>query len=217
MAQTATGWANVGKRENEKARNELGVFEDPMADMTPEQLEELAKMQSKLTVQPVIQTDILLEIRDLLIELTNEMKYANKQIFEGYEPHYVDPRVIYDPETANFFVDIPEPNGTIEYKTEESSPVEEPPVPTVEKQPRKTDDEIVEHFSNIIKDYQFGGKRYFTDEDIGKFTFAIEEDRVLMKPIWMQEGFRDFKEFVQDRMGGEYIQDKSGRYSLPLP
>jgi hypothetical protein len=195
------GWADVAKRQQQ--RLEEGVLD------IPEREREILEFEAQLRVQPMYHTELLTQIRNILIDLTNEIKYANEKTFgqEGYVPHYLDvlDKVVEVPVSEDVVQPEPEPTPGEVYV------VVEPPKPKIEGE-----ENIVNHFKTILKTYEVDGKRYFSDEELDNFKFGIEEDKVVMRPTWIKEGFGAFLRFVKDEMKGEY-QDGKGLYHLELP
>jgi len=174
------GWAPVAEREREKMSPEPEVpfYED----------EDMVEFEKNRVLAPLVTNSLLVEVRDLLIILVNEMKRANATV-AGYDGKidFVEAQ-----EAPEF--DIPVP------KIPEGEP-EVVPTPVL-----NSEEEIVEYFKDKLQKWDDDGYQ-LSEKSLDGFEFGIEEDKVIMVAPWIgKEHFASFANYVRKEMEGDYIK-----------
>lgn len=187
------GWGDVAKREKEKQEALAG-------EMTPDMAsdEEMIEFNKSVLIAPLIANELLSEIRDLLVEVVNEMRKANALASqEEYKP--IEAR---EPEEY----EIPEMDIPVGLEDESERP----------KPKLETEEEVVNYIKDILTYLDDDGWK-LTKEQIDKFEIGVEKDKVVVKAPWIgKEHFRAFVGFMEEEFQAEY-NSTNWHFVLPRP
>jgi len=183
------GWAGVAEREKERQEANMSNQASPVDN------EQLIEFEKNRLLAPLIANELLSEVRDLLVEVVNEMRKANSLATQ------IDFVPVEAKEMEEFDIPVMDvPEGI-------------PPAPRLNLE---TEEEVVSYIKGKLAEFTDVDYK-LPEADIDKFEIGVEKERVVVKAPWIgKEHFRAFVGFMEDTFEAEY-NSTNWHFVFPRP